>query len=49
MRKFEIIAGDKKHFESLIKDFRSNGFMLVILGKRLAELESEDESVTIKY
>ena len=45
MRKFEIIAGDKKHFESLI----SNGFMRVILGKRLAELESEDESVTIKY
>lgn len=49
MRKFKIIAANKKHFESLIKDFRSNGFMLVTYDARLAELETKTEFVIIEY
>ena len=49
MRKFKITAANKKHFESLIKDFRSNGFMLVTYGARLAELETETEFVIIEF
>lgn len=49
MRKFEITAVNKEHFDSLIKDFRSNGFMLITLGHRLAELETETEFVVIKF
>ena len=49
MRKFKITAANKKHFESLIKDFRNNGFMLVTYGARLAELETETEFVIIEY
>ena len=49
MRKFKIIAANRKHFESLIKDFRNNGFVLVTYGARLAELEKETEFVIIEY
>ena len=49
MRKIKITAADKKHFESLIKDFRNNGFMLVTYGARLAELEKEIEFVIIEF
>ena len=49
MRKFRITAVNKKHFESIIKDFRKNGFMLVTYGARLAELETEAEFVIIEY
>lgn len=49
MRKFRITAANKKHFESLIKDFRNKGFMLVTYGARLAELETEAEFVVIEY
>ena len=49
MRKFKITAADKKHFDSLMRDFRNNGFMLVTYGRRLAELETETEFVTIEY
>ena len=49
MKKIKITAANKKHFESLIKDFRSNGFMLVTYGARLAELETETEFVIIEY
>lgn len=49
MRKFEITAANKKHFDSLIKDFRNNGFMLITYGYFLAELEKDDEFVVIKF
>ena len=49
MKKIKITAANKKHFDSLIKDFRNNGFMLVTYGKRLAELETEKEFVIIEY
>lgn len=49
MRKFEITAGNKEHFDSLIKDFRKDGFMLITYGYFLAELEKGDEFVIIKF
>ena len=49
MRKFKITAVNKKQFDSLIKDFRNNGFMLVTYGARLAELETKTEFVIIEY
>ena len=49
MRKFKITAVNKKQFESFIKDFRNNGFMLVTYGARLAELETKTEFVIIEY
>ena len=49
MRKFKITAVNKKQFESLIKDFRNKGFMLVTYGARLAELETKTEFVIIEY
>ena len=49
MTKFKITAANKKHFDSLIRDFRNNGFMLVTYGIRLAELETETEFVIIEY
>ena len=49
MRKYKITAANKKHFESLIKDFKKNSFFLLTLEERLAELKSENEFVTIEY
>ena len=49
MRKIKITAENKKHFDSLIRDFRNNGFMLVTYGRRLAELETETEFVISEY
>ena len=49
MRKFRIKAGNKEHFESLIKDFRNSGFMLVTYGARLAELEKDNEFIIIEF
>lgn len=49
MRKFRITAGNKEHFESLIKDYRADGYMLITYGNRLAELEKEDSFITIEY
>ena len=49
MRKFKITAADKKQFNSLIKDYRKEGFMLITYGHFLAELEKGDEFVIIKY
>ena len=49
MRRFKITAANKEHFDSLIRDFRNNGFVLVTYGARLAELETESEFVVIEY
>lgn len=49
MRKYKITAANKKHFNSLIKDYREAGFMLITLGNRLAELESDDAFIIIEY
>lgn len=49
MRKYQIAAANKAHFENLIKDYKAAGFMLVTLGNRIAELETEYEFVHIEY
>lgn len=49
MRKYKITATNKKHFESLIKDYRKAGFMIVTFGRRFAELETKEEFVIIEY
>lgn len=49
MRKFRIIAGNKKHFDSLIKDYREDGYMIITYGYRLVELENEDSLIIIEY
>lgn len=49
MKKYKITAANKEHFNSLIKDYRNAGFMLVTFGKRFAELETETEFVVIEY
>lgn len=49
MRKFRITAGNKEHFDSLIRDYRKDGYMLITYGERLAELEKEDSFIIIEY
>lgn len=49
MRMYKIVAANRKHFESLIKDYRAAGFMLITFGNRVAELETETEFVFIEY
>jgi hypothetical protein len=49
MRKFKIIAANKQHFDSLIKDYRKEGYMLISYGARLAELEKEDSFIIIEF
>jgi hypothetical protein len=49
MRRYKITAANRKHFESLIKDYRAAGFMLITLGNRVAELENNEEFVFIEY
>ena len=49
MRNYRIVAANKEHFESLIKDYRAAGFMLVTYGNRFAELETEYEFISIEY
>lgn len=48
MKKYRILAANKKHFDSLIKDYRSEGYMLITYGYTLAELEKGDEFVIIE-
>ena len=49
MRKFKITALNKKHFDSLIRDYRENGFFIVTYGSRLAELEKGSEFIIIEF
>lgn len=49
MKKYRITAANKKHFDSLIRDYRENGFFLVTYGRRIAELEKGDEFIIIEF
>ena len=49
MKKYRITAANKKHFDSLIRDYRENGFFLVTYGSRLAELEKDNEFIIIEF
>ena len=41
MKQFSIKAANKKHFDSLIRDYRKAGFMIVTHGVRFCELEGQ--------
>lgn len=44
----QIKANNKKHFEELIKAYRAQGFNLITLGKKLAELENGNQIIIIE-
>lgn len=48
MKQYKIIAANKKHFDSLIKDYRNDGYMLITYGYFLAELEKDDSFIVIE-
>ena len=39
---------NRKEFESMIKEYRNKGYMLITLGKKFAELENDNEMVVIE-
>lgn len=45
MRKINV--KNKREFNKAISEFRNNGYMLITLGKGLAELENDNELVVI--
>jgi hypothetical protein len=47
MKTTRITAGNKRHFESLIRDYRRDGWMLITYGNRLAELEKGDNMIVL--
>lgn len=49
MKRYRITAANKEHFDSLIKDYRADGYFLITYGNRLAELEKEDSFIIIEY
>lgn len=49
MRNYRIVAANKEHFESLIKDYRAAGFMLITYENHFAELKTEHEFISIEY
>lgn len=49
MKRYRILAANKEHFDSLIKDYRAEGYMLVTYGYTLAELEKEDAFIIIEF
>lgn len=49
MKTYRITAGSKEHFDSLIRDYRKDGYMLITYGNRLAELEKEDSFIIIEF
>ena len=44
----KITAKNKKQFNEMIHSYREQGFNIVTFGKKLAELEREDEFVIIE-
>ena len=49
MKRTYIKAANKKHFESLKKDYRAIGYNFVTFGKRLVEMEKDDDFIIIEY
>jgi hypothetical protein len=40
---------NREQFIRVIKAYRAKGYNIITLGKRLAELEKDNEIITIKY
>lgn len=49
MKIYRILAANKEHFDSLIKDYRADGYMLITYGYTLAELEKGDSFIIIEF
>ena len=43
-----ITVKNKGEFENTIREYRENGYMLITLWKKFAELENENEIVVIE-
>ena len=44
----KITVRTKREFENKIKEYRNKGYNLITLGNRIAELENENEIITIE-
>jgi hypothetical protein len=40
---------NKKEFTNIIKKYRDDGYMLITYGKKLAELEKDNEIIIIEF
>ena len=49
MKQFYIKAGNKEHFESLIKDYRKDGYNIITYGKHLCEMENGNAIIIIEW
>lgn len=45
----KLVVGNKREFNKTIKEYRNNGYFLITLGNRIAELEKGNELVVIEY
>lgn len=48
MKKYYCTAVNRKHLDSLTRDYRKAGWFIVTYGKTLRELERGDEFITIE-
>lgn len=48
MKTYYCTATNRKHLDSLTRDYRNAGYNIVTYGERLRELEKGDEFVVIK-
>jgi hypothetical protein len=49
MKVYRITAGDKKHFTSLIRDYRRDGWNIITYANKLVELEKDNELIVLEY
>lgn len=43
-----VTVRTKKELEATIKDYRNKGYMLITLGKKMAELENDSEMIVVE-
>lgn len=48
MKTYRIEAATREQFNSLIKDYREDGYMIITYGYFLAELEKGDDFIIIE-
>lgn len=49
MKTYRIEAATREQFNSLIKDYREDGYMIITYGYFLAELEKGDDFIIIEW
>lgn len=45
----KLVVKNKREWNRKIKEYRNNGYFLITLGNRIAELEKGNELVVIEY